>query len=59
MRPSKDLLQSSYYRKPSNHQRKPNIEENLRVLMIKLLTFNYWSNQMDKLIAAAKIFWLA
>ena len=34
----------------------PNFEENLGVLMIKLLTFNYWTNQMEKLIAAVKIF---
>ena len=35
-----------------------NIEENC-VLLIKLLTlFNYWSNQMEKLIATVKIFLL-
>ena len=32
-----------------------NIEENLQVLIIKLLTLNYWFNQMEKLIAAVKI----
>ena len=36
----------------------PNIEENLQVLLIKILTFNYWSNQMEKLIAPDKTFFL-
>ena len=36
----------------------PNIEENLQVLLVKILTFNYWSNQMEKLTAADKTFFL-
>ena len=35
-----------------------NIEENLRVIKIKFLTFNYWSSQTEKLTAAVKIFLL-
>ena len=36
----------------------PNIDEKLRVLMIKLLTFNYLSSHMEKFIAAVQIFLL-
>ena len=36
----------------------PKIEENLQVLMMKLLIFNNWSSEMEKLIAAVKIFLL-
>ena len=39
------------YQRKSRYERKP--------VLIKLLTlFNYWSNQMEKLIAAVKIFLL-
>ena len=39
------------YQRKFRYERKP--------LLIKLLTlFNYWSNQMEKLIAAVKIFLL-
>lgn len=36
----------------------PNAEENLQVLLIKLITINYWSNQMERSIAVVKIFLL-
>ena len=37
------------YQRKSNYERKP--------VLIKLLTlFNYWSNQMERLIAAVKCF---
>ena len=41
-----------------SYQRKLNIEVNPPVLIINLLTFNYWPNYMEKLTAAVKIFFL-
>ena len=39
------------YQRKSRYERKP-------VLIKSLTLFNYWSNQMEKLIAAVKIFFL-
>ena len=45
----KEILRT--YQRKSRYERKP--------VLIKLLAlFNYWSNQMEKLIAAVKIFLL-
>ena len=41
------------------YQKTPEILKKTCVLLIKLLTlFNYWSNQMEKVIAAVNIFLL-
>ena len=53
MRPIKELFGSSYEGKPSNLPKKIQIER--KPVLIKLLTFNCWFNQMEKLIAAVKI----
>ena len=52
---SKHLLKKTFEPTKEN----PNIEENLRALMIKLLTLNYWHNQTEKRIGAVKIFFFA
>ena len=42
---------------PQTYQRKPRYER--KPVLIKLLTlFNYWSNQIEKLIAAVKVSFL-
>ena len=53
MRPTKELFGSSYERKPSNLPKKSRYER--KPVLIKLLTlFNYWSNQMEKLLLLLK-----
>ena len=48
----KELLKKTFEATKEN----PNIEVNLWLLMIKLLTLNHWCNHMEQLITAVKIF---
>ena len=59
MQPTKIFFEAVTKRKPLSLQKKTEILKKTCVLLIKLLTlFNYWSNQMEKLIAVVKIFLL-
>ena len=48
----KELLKKTFEATKEN----PNIEVNLWLLMIELLTLNHWCNHMEQLITAVKIF---
>ena len=53
----KNFFEAVTKEKPQTYQRKSRYER--KPVLIKLLTLcNYWSNQMEKLIAAVKIFLL-
>ena len=57
MRPTKELWEAAMKESLPTYQRKSRYER--KPVLIKLLTlFNYWFNQMEKLIAAVKIFLL-
>ena len=54
----KNFLEAATKENLRNYQRKSRYER--KPVLIKLLTlFSYWSNQMEKLTAAVKIFLLA
>ena len=56
MRPTKELWEAAMKESLPTYQRKSRYER--KPVLMKLLSFNYWFNQMEKLIAAVKIFLL-